>query len=514
MFAIYTRLSREDEDSTSIKNQIREGREFAQSNDFVDTILYNEGEGVSGTWEIDKRPELSRLLEDIKNKKVSCVWFRNQNRLGRNMDTYIIFLNICVKMDVRIYFDNKEFDYTDPTQDLIGNVLSALNSYTTKLQSKQTKKALRDNVKQGRAHSVIAYGYGTDENGFLVVDATESEIIKRVFREHSSGIGCRTISERLTNEGVPTRRTKLSGKIYKWHDKTVRELLRNTIYYGKRKWGDEYFDVPAIITKDIFDKSQKAFVKNNNNKGKRVTHKYLLNDTLKCGVCGNRMTGRRRLNLSDNAYRCTAKRYKGVDKCHNRSINIDAMEDFVWNRFFVEKEFISLVKDAVNDGKEVGKVNSLEDDILSLQSQIKDLELEKKNAIRLAIKGLVSDEYIQLEIKSIDQKINGLVAKNDKVQEELNFIHNNTNKTKSLLKEIDSLKSNTPFNTKGEIIRKYINSITIKSVDIQHVLWLDFKLPIKDEIYIRWNKVFYRINESPQDVVGFMENEGIQFPIT
>ena len=58
MLAIYTRLSREDSESSSIENQLREGKSFAKDNSFNDIKIYNEGEGVSGGADIKDRPKL------------------------------------------------------------------------------------------------------------------------------------------------------------------------------------------------------------------------------------------------------------------------------------------------------------------------------------------------------------------------------------------------------------------------------------------------------------------------
>ena len=69
MLAIYTRLSREDDQSASIDNQIREGKAFAKKHDYQLTI-YNEGEGVSGTLELNDRPELLNLINDVKKELV------------------------------------------------------------------------------------------------------------------------------------------------------------------------------------------------------------------------------------------------------------------------------------------------------------------------------------------------------------------------------------------------------------------------------------------------------------
>lgn len=46
MLGIYTRLSKQDEESNSINNQLREGKQFATDFHYSDIKIYNEGEGV------------------------------------------------------------------------------------------------------------------------------------------------------------------------------------------------------------------------------------------------------------------------------------------------------------------------------------------------------------------------------------------------------------------------------------------------------------------------------------
>ncbi len=512
MLAIYTRLSREDEESSSIQNQIREGKWFAEENGYNGYQIYNEGAGVSGTWDIDKRPELFKLIQDIKKNKIHTVWFRNQNRLGRNMETYIAFINVCIKSKTKIFFDGKEFDYTDPTEDLIGNVLSALNSYTTKLQSKQTKKALLDNVKLGKAHSVNAYGYTTDENSYLVVDETESKIVEWMFIEHINGKGCNKIAEELNAQGVPTRYSKLKNNTKGiWHDKTVRDILRNTLYYGRRRWRGEFYDAPAIVTKIIFDNSLRAFEANQNNRGKKVEHKYLLNGIIKCGVCGRNMRGRRRSNGKDNAYTCTGKRLKGDEKCENRSMNIDAMEDFIWNRFFVDNRFLELVKETVEANKDRSIEKKFEEDKSNIDSKIGKLLKEKKKATKLIIKDIFDKEDIESEIRLINNQITDLEIKRDNIDKELNFLKNSKKHTESLESEMKDLKDNTPFITKQVIIQRYIKYCHIISKGLNYFIFIRFNLPVKDEKYFRYKGNFISFNNVNDDVTELVNIEGIKY---
>ena len=180
MLAIYTRLSKEDTDSSSISNQLREGNVFAKDKGFKDIEIYNEGEGISGGAEIKDRPQLFQLLQDFRENKIKAVWFRNQNRLERNSNTWHIFTTEAKKYNIEVYFNDKLFDFNNPQESLFGSITSALNQYQKDLQSSQTKRTLRDNAAEGKVWSVVAYGYKSDK-GYLAIDETESKIVKEVY---------------------------------------------------------------------------------------------------------------------------------------------------------------------------------------------------------------------------------------------------------------------------------------------------------------------------------------------
>ena len=140
MLAIYTRLSKEDSDSTSIENQLREGKSFAKDNGFNDIKIYNEGQGISGGAEIKDRPQLFKLLQDISSKIITTVWFRNQNRLERNSSTWHIFTTEAKKHKVNIYFNDKLFDFENPQDNLFGTITSASKSISKGFAISSNKK--------------------------------------------------------------------------------------------------------------------------------------------------------------------------------------------------------------------------------------------------------------------------------------------------------------------------------------------------------------------------------------
>lgn len=490
MLAIYTRLSREIEDSNSIENQLREAKSFAEKQGYKEYEIYNEGEGISGGAELYLRPEFTRLMDDIDRGKIKAVYARKQERLERNLPIWSKFLGKIFDNKVKVYYSGVLQDLDTPEGRMLANLMSSFNTYTIEKQSHLTKKALLDNVKMGKAHSVLAYGYTTNNDGFLQIDPEEAKIIKRIFNDHAKGKGCNSIAHELNEEGIPTRYKKLRNRDSKWADKIVRDICRNTIYYGKRKWGDEFYDAPAIITKELFDKNIEAFTTNQNTRGKKVDHKYLLNGIVKCAFCGRNMYGRRRISGKDNAYTCAGKRLKGDEKCQNRSINIDTLEAFMWQRFFVEQRFIELVEEAVRTNKEDDKHQEILQKLTEINSKFDSLKKEKKNAIQLAIKGLIDEEDIKPELKRIEDKIKELGIVKCKIDEQISFLTNVEIDQKTVEEEIKSLQTDAPFEVRRDIMERYISHIRVLGADPHHVVFVKFKLPIGEEIYIRRGKVY------------------------
>lgn len=453
MLAIYTRLSKEDNKSTSINNQQREGVKFASK---LKTTykLYNEGEGVSGGAEIKDRPQLFLLLQDIRNNLITSVWFRNQNRLERSNATYFIFTEECKKYNVDIYFNDVKFDYNNAQDNLFGTIKSALNQYQKDLQSAQTKRTLRDNILEGKVWSIVAYGYKSD-NGYLKIDDKEAEIVKQIYSWSLQGIGTDTIADRLNKKGVVSRKGGL------FRSSVIMSIIKNSIYKGKRLYSGEYFDCDAIVTEDYWQQVNDNLKNNRNNSGKKVEYKYLLKGIIKCGECGRNYYGHKRLSGKDNTYKCSSKRHKDL-KCNNRGINIDFIEDLIWGQLFVKKEFLNAYKLFIRS-------NSLSQNVSKLNKCIKETEKEietNNKKVDRVLDQLLDDDY-SLEIK---QKLNNKIKQITQQTSDLKLLLTNYYKdlklyTKTDIIDLTSLKNirfnKANFNTKQNLIKEFIQSVNV-----------------------------------------------------
>ena len=476
MLAIYTRLSKEDKESTSIENQIREGKAFAKDNGFDNIELYNEGQGISGGAEIKDRPQLFKLLQDFREETIKGVWFRNQNRLERNSNTWHIFISEAKKYNIQVYFNDKQFDFDNPEENLFGTITSALNQYQKDLQSAQTKRTLKDNILEGKVWSIVAYGYKSD-NGYLAIDEKEVEVVKLIYKLSLSGKGYNYIANHLNDNKVPTRKNKL------WRAKTVQGIIKNTLYKGSRVYSGVSYDAPKIIEPSYWQKVNDNLEKNKSNSGKKVDHKYLLKGLIKCGKCGKNYYGRRRVDLSDNFYGCVGKRYREI-KCTNRGINIDVLEGFIWNRFFADKRILEVTKDFLKDDEIEFKLDTLRQNKDQIASKLMKLDKERKNAVDLLIKEVINEDEFSASKQRIDKEKNDLKIKLNNLIEQINFYEQSELTKEKVNYDLSNLK-NASFNDKKELINKYIKLITIDYKEPYYVVRIEFKI---NDYYINEDK--------------------------
>ena len=429
MLAIYTRLSKEDIDSTSINNQLREGRSFAKDKGFKDIELYNEGEGVSGGAEIKDRPQLFKLLQDFRIDKIKAVWFRNQNRLERNSNTWHIFITDAKKYNIDIYFNDKIFDYDNPQENLFGSINSALNQYNKDLQSAQTKRSLKDNIAEGKVWSVVAYGYKSD-NGYLAIEDNEAKIIREIYDLSLTGIGTNSIANRLNDRGVPSRKNKL------FRAKTIQGIIKNPIYKGERNYSNQTYDSPIIIEPNLWQKVNDNLVNNRNNSGKKVEHKYLLKGILKCGKCGRNYYGRSRVTLKDNYYLCSSKRHRELN-CGNRSINIPFIENLIWGNFFGSGQFKVLLNDYFNKQSSNNPIKEIDLKLNKHRASLKDKKVRKDKFLDLVLDGALSNEDVKSKMMQLKSAIVDIQKKIDNLEDRKVSINQNLCNQENILSELD-----------------------------------------------------------------------------
>ncbi|QQM25156.1 recombinase family protein [Elizabethkingia sp. M8] len=359
MLGIYARISREKEEGKdrSINDQVLSGKELAAKLGLKYEVYIDEG--LSGTLDIEERPGLMQLIEDILSKKITHAFAYDQSRLERNKDVWSKLYTIFQDKKVKLSFkDVLEFDFESDENYLFSHITSLMNNFYTKVASRKIKSVLSRNIQEGKAHAIPPYGYRKNNEGYLIIDEIEKDVVKEIYESSLKGNGVDSIAYALNEKSIPTRYNKINTGTYtvrnkytgeekkleksktKWRGGTIRNIIINPIYKGSRIWKGQSYNVPAIISPEYWDKVNSNLSKNANNTGKKVLHRYLLKGVLSCGKCGRNMVGRSRTNKKDHYYQCSSKRYKG-ESCGNRSINIDKIEGIIWSRFFKGNDLLN-----------------------------------------------------------------------------------------------------------------------------------------------------------------------------
>lgn len=501
MIAIYCRISVDRENQKSIKEQQNRGQEFAES--IGSTFEYYIDKGISGGGKIEDRPEFERLIYDLDSGRIKGLWVWNADRTQREEIIWFTLADLLIKKEIDFYEDGKLIDLNDPNTFFLYGIKSQMDAMYKRVTSKKIKAVLKRNAQEGKAHAkVLPFGYLKDNEGYLAIDEEEAEIVKNVYAKSLSGIGSSTIKNWLNDEGVLTRYNKLGGTVTTtnkytgrrttkdkkdviWSDKTVQDILRNPIYKGKRKWGEEYYDCPAIFDSDYWQKVNDNLPNNRKHSGKKVDHLYMLKGILECGKCGRNMYGRKRVNLKDNAYICSSKRIP-TENCKSRGINIDYLEGVIFNRFLKGDQLLKLVQQSISNNDSKDKIKKLEVEKLGHEKGLKSLEEQRKKAIRLTLMDEIKESDIQEELQRIRQEKGDVEVKLSNVKKEITFLGKSDELKTSINSDIASIRENTPFNKKKELIHKYIRRIHITYWEElrEHIIEVKFNLPIPSERFV------------------------------
>lgn len=230
---IYARISN-DEQTSSIKNQIKLCKMFAEENNLkIDDIYIDMGYSGSNF----NRPEFKRLIKDIDEKFISKILVKDLSRIGRNFieTSYYIeeFFNIN-KVQLIAINDNFNSDLDDEIMLPIKNFIN--EQYIKECRKKRVKYI--ESTKNKVLYSNLGvYGYVIN-NKEILIDSKVAPAIKIIFDMYLEGFNIKSIIQKLISGKylVPGYR-KGSYKVtdekkYDWKPYMIYRILRTKEYTG------------------------------------------------------------------------------------------------------------------------------------------------------------------------------------------------------------------------------------------------------------------------------------------
>ncbi|MDQ1165878.1 recombinase family protein [Flavobacterium sp. SORGH_AS_0622] len=401
--AIYVRVSSleqsYDRQISDITNYIN--RQYKDQE--INIEIYNEK--ISGYSKTKKRPQLDKLVTKFRNDLsfYTCVYVTELSRLGRNPTETRVLVNELLENQIDICVTSSNggtfFLTADRKINKIQLAAFQLMMEFADIEAETFKnRALsgkRDKVRQGgtAGGTYKPYGY-VGINKKLVIDEVEAQVIKDIFNDYKSGLGCLAIANKLNDKKIPTKAESIglmTGTL--WDGKQVRRLLSNKLYYGVREYLKEKaelieaYDSPdlAIINKELFDECTEIRL-NKRGKGRNMHTKnvVLLQYLIKCGVCGRNYT--HIISTSALVYCCSSRVTVTQKNCENIGVNLDALDSSIYDILCNTPTVLEFLSDTEQIKKDIqAKIIVLETSLPTLTAELAKLDNR--------IKRLVTDYY-------------------------------------------------------------------------------------------------------------------------
>ena len=283
--AIYLRLSKDDGDlsvsengkaeSNSIHNQRELLHNFLKQHPELE--LYDEYKDDGWTGTNFDRPGFNRMLEDIRQGKVTCVVVKDLSRFGRDyIDCGKYIEKIFPQLGVRFISVNDNYDtFAMSSSD---NIVVPFKNLINDSYSRDISIKVRTNLEVKRRQgefigNFAVYGYmkDPDDKNHLIIDETAAAVIRDIFKWKIAGLSPGSIAVRLNQQGelspMEYKRSQGSnfqshfkkGTTAKWSHVAVRRILQNEIYTGVLVQGKR--TTPNHKTKKIIYRNKEEWVR-------------------------------------------------------------------------------------------------------------------------------------------------------------------------------------------------------------------------------------------------------------
>lgn len=227
--AAYCRVSTDtDEQATSYEAQIDHYTDYIKKHPGWELAGIYADDGISGT-NTKKRDEFNRLIEDCMNGTVDMVVTKSISRFARNTLDCLKYIRQLKEKNIAVFFEKENINTLDAKGEVLLTIMASLAQQESQSLSQNVRLGIQYRYQQGKVQVCANrfLGYDKDEDGNLVINPEEAEVVKRIYREFLEGKSYYAIGQGLTADGIKTA----AGSDY-WLASTLRKILMNEKYIG------------------------------------------------------------------------------------------------------------------------------------------------------------------------------------------------------------------------------------------------------------------------------------------
>ncbi len=349
--AAYCRVSTDtEEQATSYEAQIAHYTEYIQKNPEWEFAGVYADDGISGT-NTKKRSEFNRMIEDCEAGNIDMIITKSISRFARNTLDCLKYIRQLKEKNIPVFFEKESINTMDAKGEVLITIMASLAQQESQSLSQNVKLGLQFRYQNGQVqvnHNHFL-GYTKDENGNLIIDPDQAEVVKRIYREYLEGYSMDKIAKGLEADEILTG----AGKT-RWWSSTINKILRNEKYIGdallQKTYTTDFLsktrvknngivpqyyiegDHEPIIPKELFlmvqeEIARRATLQDWFGRKTGFSANHAFSQIVFCANCGEQF---RRIHWNNRGkksivWRCIT-RLKEKDKCRARTVNEETLK--------------------------------------------------------------------------------------------------------------------------------------------------------------------------------------------
>lgn len=430
--AIYVRVSttNQAEEGYSIDGQIDSLEKYCEA---MGWDVYNKYIDAGFSGGSLNRPEMTNLINDVKNGLFDTVLVYKLDRLSRNVrDTLYLIKDVFNTNKIDFVSIQENIDTSSAMGTLFLTLLSAIAEFEREQIKERMQLGKLGRAKSGKSMMWSKTSYGYDyikETGTLSINPYQALIVKKMFQWYLSGMSITKLRDVLNEQ---------YGQDKEWSYRTVRAILSNPVYCGYNQFKGQIFPGThePIISEEDFNKTQEEIKTRQRTAAERFNPrpfqaKYMLSGIAQCGYCSAPLAIKLGMKRKDGTrlvkYECKQRhprKTKGVtvynnnEKCDSGFYFKDDIEHFVLTEIsklqtdsdYIDKLFSNTNQETIDrDGYQkqidnlTAKISRLND--LYIDDRISLEELQKRSSDFMAERAALEKELdADTSLKAIERK--------------------------------------------------------------------------------------------------------------
>jgi len=261
--AIYTRVSTDqglDQEFNSLDAQYDAASAYIKSQAHAGWTLirsrYDDGGYSGGSTD---RPDLQKLLEDIRARKIDVIVVYKVDRLTRSLADFAKLVELFDAHGVSFVSVTQQFNTTTSMGRLTLNVLLSFAQFEREVTSERIRDKIAASKRKGLwVGGNLPCGYEMKDGKIAIVEE-EAELVRSIYRRYLELGGVNELVRDLRERNIRTRTKLLSTGTTRggipFGRGTLYYLLSNHFYIGEVKYKNEILpgEQPPIMDRALFE---------------------------------------------------------------------------------------------------------------------------------------------------------------------------------------------------------------------------------------------------------------------